>query len=233
MSDVFLRNLTTFNYQEVCISISWAAQSRLTCSCHFCLSGRACFHFTRSTITVDMSPLSTLSECVSPFYDYHNQGLFVPALSIIRKCVSSFHSWHHHGWHIPTTFDYQEVRHGVPFHEQHHHGWQFPSTFDYQQVRIYIPWAAPSRLICSRHFWLSASAYFHFISSSHGWRVQVLAESRHFQLSGSAYFHFMSCIFTADMFPPLSILSCTISIDMFPPISLLSWCVFPFHNLNS
>ena len=81
----------SFDSQQVRISISWAAQSCLTCS--FQLSASAYFHFIRSAVMADMfSPLSTLSECVFPF-----------------------HEQHHHGWHIPATFDSQEVRISILF----------------------------------------------------------------------------------------------------------------------
>ena len=78
-----------FNYQEVRINTSWAAQSWLTCSCHFWLSAGAYFHSMSCTIIMaDMFP---------PF-------------SFTRKCVFIFHERQNHGWHVPATFNPQTVR---------------------------------------------------------------------------------------------------------------------------
>ena len=57
----------SFESQLVRIFILWAAQSCLTCTCHFQFLGSAYFHFIR-TITVEITrPLSTLSEYVFSF----------------------------------------------------------------------------------------------------------------------------------------------------------------------
>ena len=110
------------------------------------------------------------------------------------------------------------------------------ASSDSQRVHISISWATASQLTCSRHFRLSASAYFHSISSSHSWHVSAIFDyqavrsisiswaalsqliySRYFQLSAGAYFHFKRS---------------TIVVDMSLPLSTLSGCVFPFHEVH-
>ena len=175
--------LATFNYQEVRISASWTAlyhhswhvpasfesqlvrvsiswaESCLTSSRHFQLLASAYFRFISSRhgwhvpttsnsqrvrISISRAAPSWLT-CSRHFWHavgayYHSMNCTImadmfPPLSIIRKCV-------------------------FPFHKQHSRGWHVHATFDYQEVRISISWAAPSWLICFRHFWLSGSTFF-------------------------------------------------------------------------
>ena len=118
----------TFNLQQVCIPISCARPSWLTCSCHRWLSGSVYLYFMSSTIMADMFlPLLTLSGCVFPFrvsctgpsswltcschfwlsgsaYLYFMTSTMITAdmfttFPIIRKWVFMFHEQHNHGWH--------------------------------------------------------------------------------------------------------------------------------------
>ena len=157
--------------------------------------------------------------------------IFLPLLTL-SECVFPIHEQHNHGWHVSATFDSQEVRISIPWAAQ---SWLTCFChFDSQEVRISIPWAAQSWLTCSCHFWLSASAYFHTMSST----------------------------IMADMFPPLLTLSkcvfpyheqhnygwhdpttfdsqmvcmsiswaATIMADMSPPLSIIRKCVISFYS---
>ena len=173
------------------ISISWleVTQWWLIYSRHFWLSACAYVHFMSDTITADMLPsLLSLRLCVFPSHKQHSHYWHVPATLILRECVYPFHEQHSHGWHVPGRFPLSAsssfhfisstvitdmfpllliLRECVfPFHEQLNHGWHVPVTVDSQWVRMSIPWAAQSWLTCSRHFWLSASTYVHFMSST-------------------------------------------------------------------
>ena len=120
------------------------------------------------------------------------------------------------------------------FHAQHNHGWNVPITFDSQPVCISISWAAQSWLTCSPTFRLSASAYFHFMSTTITTDIFLPLSTR----SASAYFHFMSGPIVADMFAPLLTLrQCVLPLmssagiaGIFLPLSTLSQCVFSFNE---
>ena len=176
---------TTFHSQRVRMSISWGAQSWLTCSCDFWL-GCAYFKFMNSIITTECSRHFSLSAGA---YVHFMSGTIMadmfPSLLTFRECV-------------------------FPFHELHNHCWHVPATFDSQRVRISTSSATQSRLTCSRHFWLSAGAYVHFMSGT----------------------------IMADIFPPLltirwcvfpHFICSTIIANMFPSL-LIRLCVFPFHE---
>ena len=74
--------LTQSHHQEVRISISCGAPSWLTCSRHFRLLGSVYFHsMSRASLSADK----------------------FPPLLTLRKCVSPFHEKSHHGWHFPDS----------------------------------------------------------------------------------------------------------------------------------
>ena len=249
---------TTFNSQQVCISISWAAPSWLTCYHHFQLSASVYLYFMNCAIMAD---------------------IFLP-LSTLRQYVILFHLWDHQDWHVPATFNSQAVCNSILFMAPSS-SWLTCSCYfqNFQFVCISILWATPSQLMflwlliirmcvfpfheswaalswltcfCRSslrqyvvlfylwyggtimadifcHFQLSVCMY--FIS----WAAPSLTHSCCFQLSGSVYFHFMSSTIMADMFPPLLTLSLWVFLFIFDilmadilPLLTLSGCVFPF-----
>ena len=178
---------------------------------------------------VDMFPslLTLLSGCVCPFREQHNRGWHVPVtfdyqrVRVFILWVAQWSlltcSWRHFRLSASAYFHFMSSRIMTdmfppllrlrlcvfPFHEEHNHGWHVPVIFGSQWVCTSISWATQSWLTCSRHF----------------------------RLSGSACFHFMSNKIMADIFLPLSTLSqCVfpfhkqpIIADMFPSLSTLRY----------
>ena len=128
--------------QAVRNSMTWPAPSRLRCS-------STTFDFQAVRNSLSLVARSRLTYCrhlrLSAGAHFYFMGGTVtadmfPPFSPLSWFVFLFHSQHHQGWLIPTIFDHQEVRNSI--HSQRHH--------------------QDSRLTCSYHFRLSASAYFNF-----------------------------------------------------------------------
>ena len=151
--------LATVDYQDMRISISWVAQSWLTCSGHFWLSAGAYFQFMSSTIIDDIFPLLWLSESA---YSHFISSIIIadmfPSLLTLSECVIiSFHELRHHGWHVPFIFDSQAVRSSISYPTpskltcSHHFRLMQDNP---THVRNFISFSTPvtSRLTCSCHF---------------------------------------------------------------------------------
>ena len=149
-----------FNYQKVRIYISWAAQSCLTCSCHFLLSGSEHLYFMSSSLILFAAP--SWLTCSRHFR--------------LSGSAYLFHEQHSHGWRVPVTFDSKLVRNPIPWAAPRSrltcscHFQLLASAYLYdmssrimadmflphlilrQCVIISISFATLSRLTCFRHF---------------------------------------------------------------------------------
>ena len=167
-----------FDHQEVRTYISWAAQSLLTCSCHFDPQAVRNFfslvaqlktwltcsrHFDSQAVHnsisfVAPSRLTCSGHCrlSESAYLYLMSSIITadksPPLSTQRVCIPiPWAALHHHVWHVLATF--LTFRWCVClFYERHNHGWHVPASFASQLVCVSILGAAPWWLTRSCHF---------------------------------------------------------------------------------
>ena len=133
-----------FDYQEVRISISWAAPSRLTRSRFFQPSASTYFHFITNTITTDMfatfdsqavrSSFQTLSQLTFSLHSWHSGSAYFISWQAPSQLTCSGHFWLSVGacvHFMRCTITPNMFRPLLPvtlsrcvclFHERHNHG---------------------------------------------------------------------------------------------------------------